>query len=632
MSNFYSLIVNFNKKVFLALGFFFIFYSGVYCQDQKIADSLETIYSKQNFKEQDRLKILEELAINISDPEKKLTYSLELIQTAQELDSIDYLITGFMLKGNVLRNKGDYSKALKSHIRAAKLATEVKSNYRLALANNTIADDYSEIGNHNNAISYYQSAIDILRKENDSLHIANALYNAGDEYFNVMEYDSAMLYFKESSLIFKNLNDLNGTAYNLGSIGTIFAEQGKYVLAKENIEQAIIILEELEQYSAISEFLISLSDIEANQNDFSTAFSHAERSLELAQKYGLKNRISDANLQLSELYEKVGDMGNSLKYFKNYIVYRDSVKNIESVQKMADLRTNFEIQKTQDEILVFKKEKVITELKAKRQTIMNIAFASLALFILLLAISYYRRYRLIKKTSSIIQKETDKSEKLLLNILPEETALELKLNGKVQAKKFDSVSVMFTDFKDFTHYSHNLSPEELVNSVDFYYSKFDAIIEKCGLEKIKTIGDSYMCAGGLPFPTKDHAEKIMVAAFEIVEFMERSRKLKDNHISHFDIRVGINTGPVVAGVVGSKKFAYDIWGDTVNVASRMESTSVPGKINVSEYTYELIKDKYDCEYRGEVYVKNKGMMKMYFVNGLKEKDITHDPGKEELKL
>ena len=153
----------------------------------------------------------------------------------------------------------------------------------------------------------------------------------------------------------------------------------------------------------------------------------------------------------------------------------------------------------------------------------------------------------------------------------------------------------------------------MVETIGFYFSKFDEIIDKYGLEKIKTIGDAYMCAGGLPFPTEDHAHNMVRAAFEIAEFVEETKNNVDASELNFDIRIGINTGPVVAGVVGTKKFAYDIWGDTVNIASRMESNSEPGKINISENTYEIIKDTFDCEYRGKIQAKGKGEIEMFFV-------------------
>ncbi len=616
-----SILISFKNKAYIILGFLAVFYVNVNSQNQKRADSLELIYTSGNFKEQDRLKILKDLAYDHADPDKKLTYSLELIQLATELDSTKYLWNAYTMQGTALRSKGDYDKALESHIKAVQIAIDEKSNTNLGKAYITIADVYSVMENHSNSIDYYHQAIDILRKENDSSALAGALYNTGDEYVFNKKYDSAKIYFKESSLIFKNINNLTGSAYNLGSIGLIYAEQGNYALAKENINQAITILEELQLYTPISEFLIGLADIYIDQNDLITALSYTQRSLELAQKYGLKKNISESNQKLSEIYQLDGNLPESYKYYKDHIAYRDSVTNIPTVQKIADQITDFEVQKKEDEILFLEKEAEINELKDKRhKTLTYISFAT-AFFILLLAVGTIRRYRFIKKTNHIIQEETYKSERLLLNILPEETALELKQSGKVQAKKFDSVSVMFTDFIEFTRFSHKLSPEDLVKSVDFYFSKFDEIIEKYDLEKIKTIGDSYMCAGGLPFPTTDHTEKIIQAAFEITEFIEESKKMDGKKIKAFEVRIGINTGPVVAGVVGTKKFAYDIWGDTVNVASRMECNSSTGKINISEYTYELIKDKYDCEYRGQVHVKNKGMMKMYFVNGLKKTEV-----------
>ena len=250
------------------------------------------------------------------------------------------------------------------------------------------------------------------------------------------------------------------------------------------------------------------------------------------------------------------------------------------------------------------------------------AATGIALFLIgLLAFGLFRRNKFINRTRVIIEDERNKSDKLLRNILPEETAQELKRSGKVEAKRFESVTVLFTDFKDFTKYSENLTPEKLVKSIDFYFSRFDEIIEKYGLEKIKIIGDSFMCAGGLHFDTTDHALKMTLASFEMLQFVEDTKLINNSEIAHFDVRIGINTGPVVAGVVGTKKFAYDIWGDTVNVASRMESTSKEGKINITENTYRLIKDYFVCKYRGQIEVKNKGCMKMYFVNSIKDRTI-----------
>ncbi len=174
---------------------------------------------------------------------------------------------------------------------------------------------------------------------------------------------------------------------------------------------------------------------------------------------------------------------------------------------------------------------------------------------------------------------------------------------------------MFTDFKGFTHISENMTPEQLVEEIHTCFKAFDDIIHKYGIEKIKTIGDSYMCAGGLPVASKTHAEDTVKAAIEIRDFMDNHNKEKlSKGELPFEIRIGINTGPVVAGIVGIRKFAYDIWGDTVNTASRMESSGEAGKVNISGSTYELVKDKFTCSYRGKIETKNKGEIDMYFVS------------------
>ncbi len=213
-----------------------------------------------------------------------------------------------------------------------------------------------------------------------------------------------------------------------------------------------------------------------------------------------------------------------------------------------------------------------------------------------------------------IKKEKGISDNLLLNILPAEVAEELKVNGKVEPKYFDNVTVLFTDFKEFTKIAERLSANEMVTEINYCFSAFDDIISRHKIEKIKTIGDAYMAAGGINDQDCPPCS-IVKAAFEMQQFMvERKDTLEKAGRSGFEMRLGIHTGPVVAGVVGIKKFQYDIWGDTVNIASRMEHNGAVGRVNISKATYELVKDKFECEYRGEMEVKGKGQMAMYYVS------------------
>ncbi|MBE9164766.1 MULTISPECIES: adenylate/guanylate cyclase domain-containing protein [Microcoleaceae] len=234
------------------------------------------------------------------------------------------------------------------------------------------------------------------------------------------------------------------------------------------------------------------------------------------------------------------------------------------------------------------------------------------------AIRNAERFKEMNNLYLELDAEKHKSDQLLLNVLPVEIAEELKNNGKVEPVHYDCVSVLFTDFQDFTKLAEKMTPRDLVDELDYCFSYFDRVMDKYCLEKLKTIGDSYMCAAGIPVPRATHAFDAVLGALEIQQFMELRKVHKaQQNIPYWDIRIGIHSGPILAGVIGNKKFAYDVWGDTVNTASRMESSGVPGKINISSATFELVKDFCECEYRGKILAKNKGEMDMYLVNHLK---------------
>ncbi len=220
--------------------------------------------------------------------------------------------------------------------------------------------------------------------------------------------------------------------------------------------------------------------------------------------------------------------------------------------------------------------------------------------------------------SKEIEGQKVRIEDLLLNILPKEISEELKEKGKATARRHDEVTVMFTDMKGFTKVAERMSPEELVSELDDCFIGFDEIIGRYGIEKIKTIGDSYMSACGVPKADAHHAVRAVAAALEVRELMNAwHHKHASAGRQPWSLRIGLHSGPVVAGVVGKRKFAYDIWGDAVNTASRMESSGEPGEVNISGATHALVKDYFECDHRGQVEAKNKGRIDMYFVRRLK---------------
>lgn len=337
------------------------------------------------------------------------------------------------------------------------------------------------------------------------------------------------------------------------------------------------------------------------------AIFHLEKGIKVNKEIGNIDRTASFLYYLYQAYDMKRDYKNAFLTHKDYMLYRDSLNNKEKSNEFLVREKEYEYGKK--ETVLKAGQKVSLE---KEKSLRNMSLAGAAFLVLVtggVGVGYARK----RKHNRIIEKEKKRSDDLLLNILPYEVAEELKEKGEASAKYYEKVSIIFTDFEGFTKLSEKMSPNEVIDQLNYCFKVFDTIITKYNIEKIKTIGDAYMAVSGLPNPDPDHAINAVKAAIEIRDFIEtyKEERKREGKI-FFEMRIGINSGEVVAGIVGIKKFAYDIWGDAVNVASRMETNGIVGKVNISEATYDLVKDHIAGEYRGEIDVKGKGVVKMYF--------------------
>ena len=312
----------------------------------------------------------------------------------------------------------------------------------------------------------------------------------------------------------------------------------------------------------------------------------------------------DLSLTAGETEQALNYLSRSESYFQKISLLEDNINQISE-------KFEQESKKVSDQLLSLSNEEIELVYQDIRRTSlqMTIILVSSIAGMVSLSIIIWRSFQSALKQLEI---EQEKSERLLLNILPEPIALRLKNKPGTIADNFEEVTVLFADIAGFTQLSAKISPTELVNFLNEIFSEFDQITTDNNLEKIKTIGDAYLVVGGLPNPRSDHAEAIAKLALEM---QQKLVEFNQKHGQNLQIRIGINTGPVVAGVIGAKKFIYDLWGDTVNIASRMESHGIVGEIQVTEATYQHLKDKYEFEKRGLINVKGKGEMSTYFLKG-----------------
>jgi len=509
--------------------------------------------------------------------------------------------------GVVLTDLGKDDKAINNYLRSLRLAEKLGDSLRIATVLGNIGFVYSlKEETYDQALNYYRLALPIGEKIGDLDIVGTTTSNIGDIFYQWKNYDSALFYLEKSLVVFENTID---AAVTLDLIGRVYTGKEEFQKAIEYHLEAIEIATKFDAKLDLAESYLGLARtyrLMGRTNDAIVAYQKAQSFAdEIRADYTLKDVYEELALSFRDL----SDFKNAYEYQIMFDAVKDSVYKIETNDKIKTMQLSYEMDKKVDEIEILEQTAEIEGLQIERQGTIILAGSATVVLLLVMGFILLNRYKYVQRTKKIIEIEKDKSQQLLLNILPEETARELEENGSATPRHYDSVSVLFTDFKSFTKLAESISPAELVEELDTYFKAFDDIIDKNGLEKIKTIGDAYMAAGGLN-DEKNHATSTVKVAKEMLNYLDQKNKKSG---IKWEMRVGIHCGTVVGGVIGSQMLSFDLWGDTVNIASRMEKSGKANKINISAYTYDLIKQDIPCEYRGKIETKDRGQLDMYFV-------------------
>ena len=481
--------------------------------------------------------------------------------------------------GNIYLLQGNHTLALKSLLKSLKTFELSGNSMRVAGSSSNIGIIYKEQQNYAEALKMFQNALGIYRQANSPKDISKTLNNIGNVYQEQQNFAGAIEIHNQALQLREQMADKANMAVLCQNLGNAYKDLGQLAVALSFYTRALSFYNELHDKRDLLLLYIDLGELYFKMDNGDQAHNYLNKAMKLAEETGLKNPLRKAFEVFSMLFAREKNYEEAYKFHLRYMQLDKEIANVETSRQIAQMTMTNQLEQKERE----------AELQRVKNAELQKAYASL-------------------------EEEKKRSEILLNNILPEEVSEELKQSGKTKARSFNSVTVMFADIRNFTRISEQLSAEELVSGLDEYFELFDKIVDDYGVEKIKTIGDAYLCAAGVPVPTADHACKMVQVAQAFLlsaKVLDAQRSMRGKHT--FDFRIGIHSGPLVAGVVGIKKFAYDIWGDTVNTASRLQQNSEPNQINISESTYQLVKEKFDCVYRGEIEAKNKGKLKMYFI-------------------
>jgi adenylate cyclase len=591
---------------------------------------------------------------SLSNYPKALEYQQKALTINEQLGIKSGVAGNFNNIGIIYDNLSNYPKALEYYQKALAINEQLGNKNWMARNLGNIGNVYESLSDYPKALEYYQIAIAIFEQLGDKDALTYGLDKIGIVYAFLSDYPKALEYFQKALAINEQLKNKNGIASNLGNFGIIYRDAPDSVLLNAGINptqryekaleyqnKSLQINQEIGDVSMQKNAWTNLSTTYEKQGDYAKAHDAYKNYIVLRDSIEsgkIKGQIERKTMQY-EFDKKETALKFEQQLTQEKLVQSQQEARLGSqalqlsnkekdLQRLAYLQTQAELHEQQiigenqlaqngkkdADLKLLGKEKdlkqselELSQAEVQSKSMQRNGFIAGFAVVLLFAGVFARQRNRIKKGKQ-------RSDDLLLNILPEDVAEELKDRGSAAARQFDEVTVLFTDFKDFTQISETMTPTELVQEIHECFTAFDQIIHTYNIEKIKTIGDSYMCAGGLPVTNDTHPVDVVQAALEIQDFIQKhAQKRISRGLKPFEIRIGVHTGPVVAGIVGIKKFAYDIWGATVNTASRMESSGEVGRVNVSGTTFELIKGRFKCTYRGKIEAKHKGDIDMYFV-------------------
>ena len=518
--------------------------------------------------------------------------------------------------GNIYIYKGNYPQGLKECFASLKIAEELGDKKIILIPQNNIGNVYYFQGEIDKALENWQVALNLMKETGDEKYITVTLSNIGVAYGHLEQYDEGLKYHQEALKHHEKRNDKYGMANTLSNIGFLHLQKKNYPEGLKYSLSALKISREIDDRLGICIRLTNIGDVYYKGGNYEKSLPYYTEALDIAVRNKQFEYQKTCYMGLFKNYEAKGDYKKAFEYHEKFSDVKDSLFNEQGSKQITEMQTKYETEKKEQQIILLNKDMELQDAQLNRQKIIIWSVAGGLLMVIILAVIIFRSLSITRKQKKIIEKEKQRSEELLLNILPAETAEELKSMGKAESKQFNLVTVLFTDFKGFTAIAEKMKAAELVSELDYCFRKFDEIIGRYTIEKIKTIGDSYMCAGGLPVPNETNPLDVVNAGLDIQKFMEEYKLQREKEGKlFFEVRIGIHTGPIVAGIVGIKKFAYDIWGDTVNTASRMESSGEIGKVNISGVTHEVLKNNTNLKFtfRGKFSAKNKGEIEMYFV-------------------